>query len=917
MSLPLLTSPDNVNFFTEDNPCDRVMTDSEWHQPHLDKSSIYTYRAVVYFDKEWKPRHAVVFIHPDLPLPALELPNVTVIHRDALSGEEMLTVAQIPVAQEITVGFFYSPKDMEALLGRDMWRASLLEEGVISKKRNLTGVVKSGNLKYKLFDMVGMFNSTLDAALKSVGIKNEHKDLVERLGYSKSDMWTFSMNEPDNALLYVLGDTVHGGDLYKFKVDLTNTVISNALGIPTPFDYDNFPRSAGALVAKTYEAYLMEKHPRLFACLLLMCDSVNDKTWYILKNLTKAGLITDENVLREANNKVRGNDQIVHGLGMGSISNYAILAPQSGLTSVYNAVVQGGRCVNEEPHINPRHNRISNAYDPDNSSCYGSALRQFDMPFGIPSLMGFDRDDEPFTLGQFMDKEGSNLVPHLYQIFVNGSLTFNQDLIHSKCDLTTAKIMSTLLSGNYSGDEDNGEGAREINTAHVGGSFELNTKEITLGVITHDVWSVIKEVASSKELNEIRNLKVATVAAYRKEDELTVDEWCDVMSDPIKRGRKTRGKDDRTSAWCRLPLEDFVGKFVEYRKSVKKLEGGNTKGTTNYLLQTNVKLFVNTTYGCMASPYFPMGNTVIANNITARARTGGWMLSKALLLVQLITDGGLGSGNRVATIVGDKLPSFGTFADRPKLLKHRSIKCIPLMTSEGKAVNLYEWLCEGITLGGKEYKNRCNELDATVNKVVTDFWAHWKLTPLFDVECKYEHTGRTAVYFGNADYLIHDIVQGALDGYTGESKDFTCLPMDKERGLLSLIKCRGTRGIVHPKQGWLLHLLDSTYPCPAPDYTYSGMIGVNEWKDNPHDVLMPGDHQAKTTVHMPYRSGFLAETHTDRKKDNDTIRKQTTKFKKDRNEGDRFGYALLVEQGKLTDTITPASINGKRVITNT
>jgi hypothetical protein len=49
---------------------------------------------------------------------------------------------------------------------------------------------------------------------------------------------------------------------------------------------------------------------------------------------------------------------------------------------------------------------------------------------------------------------------------------------------------------------------------------------------------------------------------------------------------------------------------------------------------------VNTLYGVLASRHFRIGNTILANTITGRARVGVWMLAKALGLRESITDGG-------------------------------------------------------------------------------------------------------------------------------------------------------------------------------------------------------------------------------------------------------------------------------------
>jgi excisionase family DNA binding protein len=42
-------------------------------------------------------------------------------------------------------------------------------------------------------------------------------------------------------------------------------------------------------------------------------------------------------------------------------------------------------------------------------------------------------------------------------------------------------------------------------------------------------------------------------------------------------------------------------------------------------LDAVLKLLINTLYGVLTSRHFAVGNTVVSNNITARARLGAWM----------------------------------------------------------------------------------------------------------------------------------------------------------------------------------------------------------------------------------------------------------------------------------------------------
>src|SRR5262249_1530105 len=71
-------------------------------------------------------------------------------------------------------------------------------------------------------------------------------------------------------------------------------------------------------------------------------------------------------------------------------------------------------------------------------------------------------------------------------------------------------------------------------------------------------------------------------------------------------------------------LGNFVGKLKADRERLKKVAGDSEQSDEDRKraggMQSYIKLILNSLYGVMASRHFPISNTVIANNITARAR---------------------------------------------------------------------------------------------------------------------------------------------------------------------------------------------------------------------------------------------------------------------------------------------------------
>lgn len=839
-----------------------VGIDAEWYKPDRGVTAKYLTKQFTFYSKGLKPQLTIVLWDANRPMPTAkpEVGHEVYVIPCNVQTTVLKDVADLP--PKLSLMMYYSPKDVEATIGTQVWRDLLLEKNSpISKKRNLTGTFKYEGMEYTLLDLVGAFNSPLDDAIKSVGLNNPYKDLVTRLGHDKGQMNLFMNEYPNEFLEYAVGDTIYLGELLNLRVQQANQIIKDALGSEVPaFTDEDFPRSSGSLVAKTFEKWLIAKYPGLMKAALLLTDSNDNKVWAQLRTVKKR--LSGDNVDLEAANKTLRGSQFRHGLSMASIPTYALLSQNTGL---FGAIVQGGRCVNEDPKENPFESRLDNVVDIDLSSCYGSALREFDYPIGIPTIFERWVDDKVATLGEFLKKNERELVDGLYQIVVSGMLSFRQDLVHSKYGLTTKKILKTLISENFEQETENVYG-REIEPAHIGGDFVLTRKQIENGIITADNLKVIRGVASNAELKEWMSLEVVCAVYYPKSKELDNAEFAKVCSDAKSRGRKTMdGGDTRTRCWTRIPLEAFIGNFITYRQKVKRQVV--RKGDEADLLQNSVKLFVNTTYGCLASPYFPMGNTVLANNITAKARTGVWMLSKALLTKQSITDGGIFDCQNVLYLKpGGKKPSFEKLATRETLTAYRYVRVAPLTDRD-----VWDWM-----------KNRERSDEVAIDTLCTEhinaFWKHYGLKLAFNIEVKYGNTARSAVYFYAADYLLVDTVDA-----------------DK-KGNAYAIRVRGAREENHPKKMFLWHLYDpETTELPSPRFEHTELIGVSDFQKNPHETLMPGDEIEVVTTHKPYPQESY-DTYVDYKRHKDSQSKAIARYAKEESPG-FFGLAKAIAEG--------------------
>ena len=803
--------------------------------------------------------------------------RVEVINVENLGIENLLERFELP--KELTLLMFYSPKDMQGTLGESLWREMLI--GSIAGEKQVT---KRRRLNVKKFlvngccitvkDLIGMFNSSLDKALKSVGIDNPYKSFAEMefvrdgvlVKRDKGRMGLFATEDPNDFLRYGVGDVI---DLHKamlLKIEQTNEILEKAFGFKDLYTSETMKLTSGSLVADVFEQWLIRRYPDLFKAVSLLTTSNSSQDWGAIKRIKDAVEDGDALDLDSVNKKLKSLKSAVHGLAAGSIRAFYPGNYGTGTVS-YGAIVQGGRCINEQPD---NHLIRGSVLDIDLSSCYGSALRNYDFPFGLPSVYCKNLDNERLTLGEFLKTHEAELVNGLYEIYVDGSLTFHQDLIHSKYNLDTKRIASQLYGEDISDFDQDSQFAwdHEIETTHIVGDFLLTTKQIEKGIITTYVLETIRKAATNKELSEFMNLSVETVAFYPKSKEVSIEEFIGFSLSPKKRGFKKGDQDTRSRKWCRLPLEEFIGKFITVRKNAKKERDTFPEKHPDYvrldlcletikkerdtypekhpdyvrldLFQQSVKLFINTTYGCFAAPYFPMGNTILANNITAKARVGVWMVAKALNTVQSITDGGLYNPDTVHYLKTDnarfRKPGFDSLYLRNSRQWSDSVNQDKLFEVD---------VIDGVkkSLGNPDKLKECQDyVDSKTTEHINNFWSVYGLSLPFEIEHKLANTGTKAAYSGSGDYAI-----ATLEG-------------DK-----IFIKSRGSRSDDHPKRLMLKALLLETSTKNVPHtFLDTRQLGVSQYQQYPGDIFLPGDDIEQPNVLKPRKySGKLFETYHD------------------------------------------------------
>jgi hypothetical protein len=717
---------------------------------------------------------------------------------------------------------YYSPKDCEYTFGWEVWEDALLG-GRVRQKNGMRGTFGS-DPAVDLLDLYGLYKEGLKPLANSVGIPVEDKGLMDKY---KSTMYQGLLEHPRDFLRYAIWDAQVLPVIYERFVPLLNTIMKDCLGIPERdlFKRGKIPMTIGRLVATVFEKWLLSRCGddrerlayKLCLCKLGYLDPDKDITWEARQRRL--------NLMRQIHSYKEFCSVYNHPQGRRALKRHLcrdkyMVTAQSACgvswwskravteSSVMNAVVQGGRCNNESPY----EYQTGPGLDIDISGCYGHTLRSMEFPVGVPSVLSYKPNEKHTTLGKYLRRHGPQLVPGLWQIIVSGTLTFAQDLIPSTI-VTAADLRGVAKRG------------------EIQARMALLREEIRNGVITSDVLETIQKVATNAEYGEIMNLKVECAALYKADDRREKCEWVDeVLAWEEGSGLASvefgERPDIRPTIWYSEPLNEFSGKLVEERDRLKRLGSGGDDSAQ--ALQAVVKLIINCQYGVFASRFFEIGNTIIANHITARGRVGVWMLSKALYLRETITDGGFYRPSLVPFWRGRK-PGLSTLSrmwewhDRRK---GRSFK----------------------PMGGREWApGVCpDDANAVAEEHVRQFWAPYELELKFHLEHK-DSFVRSA-YWAKGDYAF--------------------LRADGTRK----VRCRGKKSklregeTIHPRIQVLNNILDGsdTYPTDL-RFRKGGLLTVNEYTQmlqsrgydwlrglRPRDAKPPREHTAmENNQHMP------------------------------------------------------------------
>lgn len=321
-------------------------------------------------------------------------------------------------------------------------------------------------------------------------------------------------------------------------------------------------------------------------------------------------------------------------------ASHKILIENLSSTQAYLAKTNGGRCYNNRP-LEPSLTGVM--VDIDIKSCYGQGLKLQEYPIGNPIILEYNIRSEKndyLSLRSFLTTYGNELEEGLWysRISTKEELSFDQDffiswypprnlneIIETDSEKQENEDISTLLEGDYT---------------------KIYSRQIHLAPFQSDGIEWIKNCLTKQERDEFLSKTFVIAAAFYPKSCKCTD-----MQD-FNRKRKNHSGMNTCSALInedktmikRISMENYhwysenIGDII-ITKLLEKRAEYSKNNLDQRPMNELIKLTINAVYGVIVSPYFHIGNTIVGNNITSRARAMAWYMEKALHATQTITDG--------------------------------------------------------------------------------------------------------------------------------------------------------------------------------------------------------------------------------------------------------------------------------------
>lgn len=471
-------------------------------------------------------------------------------------------------------------------------------------------------------------------------------------------------------------------------------------------------------------------------------------------------------------------------------------------TGCYLAKVIGGRCYNNR---NNERNIKSIMLDLDIAGCYGNGLMNQDYPLGYPKFITnpLYRNCEKIYLKDFLQRYENELIPGLWMCVISTvePLTYEQDFFPSWIDFKFENNQLKVKSG----------------------ITKIFQKVIKNSVLTSDGLDFIMYVLSNKQRNDFfTKVVIESAVFYPKSSKLNSLE--ELVEKPV---------DDCN--WISVNLGDIV---------IRKLLSERKKYPKTHSLNKQFKLMINTSYGDIVSPYFNISNSLVGNNITARARALCYYMEKGLNGFQSITDGVCFEVEKVL------FPMRNKYLNGIDLTNHKNRKYGKLFDADDLVKNfLY-------LKNNPELENEKNEFDSYINSKCFEHLKkifHHEIRIFKNNQFKFEYKDilKEASFMGSSDYkftFLDDSVKIKKRSYN-------------ERKMIYKVEK------VHPKWIELDMYPDGNIPLKIMNDLKSNMLEINppglqyqilkvsEYKNNraKYEILglLPGDNINRIVVPKP------------------------------------------------------------------
>ena len=330
--------------------------------------------------------------------------------------------------------------------------------------------------------------------------------------------------------------------------------------------------------------------------------------------------------------------QIKKFTNLAKLCSHEYLTTDLNSTAFYLAKTNGGRCFNNRPS---EAHFIGPIIDIDIKGCYGKALASQVYPLGRPIVIDYRIDsdyNDYLSLGRFLKVYGAELVYGLWyaRITTKVDLSFDQDFFPS---WIPPKNLKDLQKTDTSLIEEQGDDYLRNDITRV------YSRQLHLSPLQDDGLEWIRNALSPLQRNEIyENAYVICAVFYPR------SQRCDSFEEVLEAHKEHNGQ-NKTYAYnkqdykvvkvyneCHKWWGCNIGELI-INRLLKLRSKYSKKDPSEKPMNTLIKLVINTIYGDIVSPYFPVGNSTVGNNITGRARSMAWYMEKSLHGVSTITDG--------------------------------------------------------------------------------------------------------------------------------------------------------------------------------------------------------------------------------------------------------------------------------------